>query len=212
MAALKTASVTVRSVLLAVISIAALPVAGLPQQQESLGDLARQVRAQKEKQGSKPSKVFTNDNLPAPRLGEAVTQTAPAQSSAATGTAPPPPAPTSAPDANGNPPESAGGPGNTREYWQARFKAARQNVAQAKEQQQLAEDELNLLDIQQAREIDADVKADLATKVQSKQSEIDADQNVTDAAQKALDDLEKAFKASGNPDDWSTTEDAESPS
>jgi chromosome segregation ATPase len=31
----------------------------------SLGDLARQVRAQREKSAQKPAKVFTNDNLPA---------------------------------------------------------------------------------------------------------------------------------------------------
>ena len=72
--------------------------------------------------------------------------------------------------------------------------------------QQLSEDELNLLQIQQAREIDPAVKADLAAKVQAKQSEVDVNKATTEAAQKALDDLEKEFKDSGAPDDWSQTD------
>ena len=79
-------------------------------------------------------------------------------------------------------------------------------MAKAKEQQQLAEDELNLLQIQQAREMDPNAKADLTAKVQAKQSEVDVNKATTAAAQKALDDLEKDFKDSGAPDDWSQTE------
>jgi hypothetical protein len=94
----------------------------------------------------------------------------------------------------------------TREYWQEKFKAARQDLAKAKELQQLSEDELNLLQIQQVREIDPVAKADLTAKVQAKQSEVGLNTAATDAAQNALDDLEKEFKASGAPDDWSQTD------
>jgi len=79
-------------------------------------------------------------------------------------------------------------------------------LAKAKELQQLSEDELNLLQIQQVREIDPVAKADLTAKVQAKQSEVGLNTAATDAAQNALDDLEKEFKASGAPDDWSQTD------
>jgi len=72
--------------------------------------------------------------------------------------------------------------------------------------QQLSEDELNLLEIQQTQEIDPGAKAEFADKIQAKQAEVDANKANIEAAQKALDDLEKEFKASGAPDDWSQTE------
>ena len=188
----------------------AVPVLALPQQQESLGDVARQARTQKENDSKKSAKVFTNDNLPAPVPGEAITILP-----ATTGTSTPTPA-----AANPATPPSTGEPGKkepgtppgskmgTKDYWQGRFKAARHDLAQAREQQNLAEDELNLLQIQQVRELDSAAKAELTAKVQAKQSEVDTDKAAVDAALKALDDLEKEFKDSGAPEDWSKTDDA----
>ena len=49
----------------------------------SLADLARQLKAQKTKE-SKPGKVFTNDNLPAPKPGESQAGSSPSASSSAT--------------------------------------------------------------------------------------------------------------------------------
>jgi hypothetical protein len=54
--------------------------------------------------------------------------------------------------------------------------------------------------------LDPNAKADLTAKVQDKQSEVDVNRATTEAAQKALDDLEKAFQDSGAPDDWSQTD------
>jgi hypothetical protein len=113
---------------------------------------------------------------------------------------------TSPQETSSKPPESPGDKAQTRDYWQGKFKAARQELAHAKELQQLAEDELHLLQTRQAQEIDANAKADLTTKVQAKQSEIATNKATTEAAQKALDDLEKEFKDSGAPDDWSQTD------
>lgn len=162
-----------------------------PAQTPSLGDLAKQLRAQQEKSGKKATKVFTNDNIPAPRAGEAV------NSSVSSNTA------TSDTDAS----KPAAKPDmHTKDYWQDKFKSARQDISKAKEQQQLSEDELNLLQIQQIRELDANAKADLTAKVQAKQSQVDSNKAATEAAQKALDDLTKEFKESGAPDDWSVTE------
>jgi hypothetical protein len=187
---------------------AVLPLAAQPPQQESLGDLARQLREQHDKDAKKATKIFTNDNLPAPKPGEAIS------SSPAPPENPPTPAPTtskpatppSSEETSSKPPESPEDKVKTRDYWQGKFKAARQDVAKAKEQQQLGEDELNLLQIQQVREIDPALKADLTAKVQAKQSEVDVNKATTDAAQKTLDDLEKLFKDSGAPEDWSQTE------
>jgi len=91
----------------------------------------------------------------------------------------------------------------TKESWQARFKLARAQLADARQRQQLAEDELNLLQIQNARTLDSNVKADLAVKINAKEDEVSRRRAVTEEAQKALDDLEKEFQASGAPDEWS---------
>jgi hypothetical protein len=90
-----------------------------------------------------------------------------------------------------------------KESWQARFKLARAQLADAWQRQQLAEDELNLLQIQNARALDPNVKADLTGKIKAKEGEVSRKRAVTEEAQKALDDLEKEFQASGAPDEWS---------
>jgi hypothetical protein len=185
-----------------------LPILARPQQQESLGDLARQLRAQKEAEAKKATKIYTNDNLPAPVSGEALNWLPPTPEDTSktmpttTESAPAAPSQETASKQSESPDNSP----KTREYWQEKFKAARQDLAKAKELQQLSEDELNLLQIQQVREIDPVAKADLTAKVQAKQSEVGLNTAATDAAQNALDDLEKEFKASGAPDDWSQTD------
>jgi hypothetical protein len=188
---------------------AALPILAEPQQQESLGDLARQLRAQKAADTKRATKVYTNDNLPASVPGEALNWLPPTPEDkpkpAPTITAEPAPSPSS--ETTGSKPSESPQDGpKTRDDWQGKFKAARQDLAKAKELQQLSEDELNLLQIQQVREIDPAVKANLTGQVQAKQSEVDVNKAATDAAQKALENLEKEFKARGAPDDWNQTE------
>jgi len=186
----------------------ALPVHARPQQ-ESLGDWARQFRAQQEKEPRKAVKVITNDNLPPrPPGGEGITTATgiaetPAGGEKANST--PPSTPPSKGEKSSTGPESSGSKVQTREYWQDKFAAARQALAQAKEEQQLVEDEVNLLQIQQARELDPIAKQGLNDRVQAKQSEVEAKQAATEKTQKALDDLEQEFKESGAPDDWSQT-------
>jgi hypothetical protein len=181
----------------------ALPLLAVPQQQESLGEVARQVREQRAKDTKKATKVFTNDDLPArPPGGTAAQATEPSK----------PAEPTAQPTNPPSPKETSSQPGppsdkiKTRDYWQAKFKAARQALAAAKEQQQLVEDELNLLQVQQLRELDPSVRQDLANRIQAKQTDIDAKKAATAAAQKDLDALEKDFKDSGAPEDWRPTD------
>jgi len=172
---------------------------------QSLGDVARQFRQQQGKETRKAVKVYTNDNLPPPAPWEEV---APAVD---TTKATPKPEAESKPGGPVTQPaepaaEKSDDKKRTQEYWQEKFTTARREVASAESAQRLAQDELSLLQIQQAREIDPDVQSQVATKIQAKQAELTAIQAQLDAAQKVLDDLQKEFDASGAPAEWSQTE------
>jgi hypothetical protein len=199
-----------------VVVITSLPLLAAPQQ--SLGDLARQLRQQQLKAGLKATTVYTNDNLPArppdeARAAATGTSSTPATSSsekpqaerdssqAATQTSEAPETGQAAKE-----PEKPENKEGTKEYWQSRFKSARARLADAEERQQLAEDELNLLQIQDAREPNPDVKPELADKIKAKMEEVSGTRAATKEAQKTLEDLENEFKASGAPDEWSETE------
>jgi hypothetical protein len=173
-------------------------------QQQSLGDIARQLREQKAKDAKAPATVITNDTLPASVAGQVINVLPDNAAKPAANDANAKPA--EAAETNKEKPAAHDPKSRTREEWQNMFKAARRDLAKAKEVQQLSEDELNLLQIQDARELDAVAKQDLDNKIQSKQSEVDANKATTAAAQKTLDDLEKEFKDSGAPEEWSVTE------
>ncbi len=199
-----------------VIVISSLPLLAAPQQ--SLGDIARQLRQQQLKAGLKTTTVYSNDNLPArppdeTRAAASGTSSTPATSSSEKAQAEPDSSHTAteastAPEAGqaASEPEKAESKQGTKEYWQSRFKAARARLADAEERQQLAEDELNLLQIQDARELNPTTKAELADKIKAKQDEVSGSRAATEEAKKALEDLENEFKASGAPDEWSEAE------
>jgi ribosomal protein L19E len=95
----------------------------------------------------------------------------------------------------------------SREYWQGRFREARAALAQAQEQRKLTEDELQLLKSQQAHEAaDAAAAAALQARIDAKQFELEQRQAAVEKAQRALDELEKEFRESGAPPDWSRTD------
>jgi len=94
----------------------------------------------------------------------------------------------------------------TRDDWEAEFAAARKALAKAREKQQLAEDELNLLQIQEARTLEAGAKAELTAKVQAKQSDVEDCKHATAEAERMLAELERAFRESGAPRDWHESE------
>jgi hypothetical protein len=155
--------------------------------QEAIVDLQEQLRRDGGDAG-----WLRNNNLPAsnPNEGRAAAQTseAPEGSQAA------------------NQSEKPEDKRQTKEYWQARFRSARAHLAEAKEHQQLAEDELNLLQIQDAQQLDPNVKTELAAKIKAKEDEVSERQAATEKAQKTLENLQKEFQASGAPDEWSETE------
>jgi hypothetical protein len=94
----------------------------------------------------------------------------------------------------------------SKEYWQARFEAVRAALAHAKEEQKLVEDELRLLQVQQARTLDPDLSRKLNSQIDSRASELEAKRAATEKAQAALDKTEKEFKESGAPQDWIQSE------
>jgi len=77
-------------------------------------------------------------------------------------------------------------------------------VAKAQEKQQLAEDELNLLQVQQAREVlNTNVAAELGPKITAKQTEVESARAATHEAELALEALQREFASSGAPEEWS---------
>jgi hypothetical protein len=198
------------------IALTSLPLLGAPQQ--SLGDLARQLRQQQLKAGLKTSKVYTNDNLPArkPDEGRAAASGAsstpaatPSEQAQAESESRQAAKQTSQAPETGQAATKSEKPeekNETKEYWQARFKSARAQLADAQERQQLAEDELNLLQIQDARELDPNRKTELTGKIKAKEDEVSQRRAATEEAQKTLENLQNEFKASGAPDEWSETE------
>jgi hypothetical protein len=178
-------------------------------QEEPLGDVARALRAEKEKRVQKPVKVFTNDNLPGPNPLEAVSQSpaAPDDQSANHDQKKVKRSAQSPTDDSASPQSvTHENKMKTRDYWQARLAAARSDMEKAREQEQLGEDELNLLEIQQVRELNPTVKADLSAQVQAKRAEVEVNKLTTEAAQKALAGIDNEFKQSGAPDDWSQSD------
>ena len=90
----------------------------------------------------------------------------------------------------------------SKEYWQARFKAARAALSYAKEEQAVVEDEIQLLRIQQARELNPDRSRELDSKINASTVELESKRAATEKAQAALDEIEKELKKSGVPQDW----------
>jgi hypothetical protein len=185
---------------------------------QSLGDIARESRQQRAKEARKPAKVYTNDNLPARPPGEGPTASRgmaaePAEGTTTTEAEPgAPPAepgaaePATPPSPSAAEPEKPEDKIKTKEYWQARFKAARANLASAEEEQQLAEDELSLLQIQQARELAPEIQQEIGDKIAAKKAEVETKRAATARAHKALQELEKEFKESRAPAEWSKTD------
>jgi hypothetical protein len=103
-----------------------------------------------------------------------------------------------APSSDANPDDKK----KTKDYWQSQFKATRERLAATEDAQKLVEDEVNLLRIQQARELDPNVQNEVKQKLDAKASELESKRAATADAKKALDALEAAFKDSGAPEDW----------
>lgn len=105
-------------------------------------------------------------------------------------------------------PDLTGVEKGSAQYWRLRFKAAREAVARAQEEQQLTEDELALLQSQQAHEMGTAAAPEAAPKIADKQAEVESKRAATVKAQQQLDSLEQDFEHSGAPEEWSQPEEA----
>jgi len=94
----------------------------------------------------------------------------------------------------------------TKEYWQAKFRAARANLKKAEEVQKLSENEISLLQRRKVQEPSPDAQKQIDQDLSARQSELDAATAATDKAKQELDDLQKEFDDSGAPADWSVTD------
>ena len=173
---------------------------------QDLGSVARSTRQKRmEVMREHSVRIWTNDNIPkAPAQG----RTAAAGISATSGP-PAETASTAAPGASATPApaaEDAADKKKTREYWQQRFKSVRKRLDAMMEQQRLAEDELSLLQVQEVRELSPTAKRELEPKVKAASAEAEAKRLQTAKVREELEELEKEFKESGAPADWSKTD------
>lgn len=184
---------------------------------QSLGELARQEKAKRQSQ-PKAQKVYTNDNLPKATAMESsggMTTSAPspaaetgatetgASEAPAEGAAGAASAAASTPPASGESQEAKpDDKKKTKEYWEAQFRQAYAAVDRAEEELSLANDELTLAQMNQARELDPQKKAQLDQEVSTKLDAADAKRAAAEKAKQALEDLKAQFKESGAPEDW----------
>jgi len=91
-------------------------------------------------------------------------------------------------------------PKKAQQYWRNKFNSAREALAIAQQDERLTEDELNLLKIRQAREMN---NPGLGQQVAAKQREVESKRAATEKAQQVLDDLERELAATGAPKEWS---------
>ncbi len=177
---------------------------------QSLGEVARQYRKEREareKKGQVPVKVFTNDDIARMPPIAILKSSMQATSSPEMEPSPPSPPPEAATGgaqagAPAAPPDEARSREKSKEYWQARFRAARARLTHAKEEQTLVEDELHLLQVQQARELNPERSRKLNGRIDASTVELEAKSAATEKAQRAMDQLEKEFKDSGAPQEW----------
>ncbi len=90
----------------------------------------------------------------------------------------------------------------THAYWRARFQAARQALAAAKEQERVTEEEMRLLKLQQLRTLDPNLQSQLFAKIDAKEQEEQSAQQAVQQAQQNLQALQEKLKASGAPESW----------
>lgn len=91
----------------------------------------------------------------------------------------------------------------SEEDWRRRLSAAREALARAQEQRQLAEDELRLLQSQQAHDWGTPSAESADARIADKRSEVESKRAAEAEAQHELDALENEFRQSGSPEDWS---------
>lgn len=171
---------------------AAFVVAHVSAQAQDLGKLATKTREQRMKTMQQKSvRIFNNDNMPKRPASEGPT--------AAAGMAPAPPQGTAAGAEFNETPPVEPPPSDTSEVDSMRdqIKKDGQSIKAMEERLRLAEDELSLMQVQQASELSPDTQAALGPQIKDKTSAVAALRQEIADAKKKLEKLEKDFKTQG---------------
>ena len=178
----------------------ALPLARAQDQATSLGDMARQLKAQRAKAVKKPVKVYSNDNLPKRPPGEALTM-----AGGMSQEAPPPPPDSSAAAGAAGSEASAKGPtgAHDEKYFRAKMAELRDRL----------ETHQRLLNVLQQKQSQGQTQyySDPNKTLQQEYSRSDANKAVDDVAkmqqqiaddEKAMDDLRDQLRHEGGEPGW----------
>lgn len=87
----------------------------------------------------------------------------------------------------------------TPEYIRARIEAAQRQLASAKEDVTVTQNEVSLLKLQQLRSLNPNVQAELATQVTAKQQELSEAQQSVNKAQQEIEELQRKLQDAENP-------------
>lgn len=87
----------------------------------------------------------------------------------------------------------------TPQYFQAKIKAAQRQLASAKENVTVTQNEISLLKLQQLRSLNPNVQADLAARVTAKQQDLSGAQQSVERAQQEIEELQQKLKDAEAP-------------
>jgi hypothetical protein len=153
-------------------------------QQESIAAAARKTRDQK-KETSKAPKVFTNDNIPTTGGISSVGES----SNAAT-----------AANNNGGKPAAAG---NDEKAWRDRFAKLNHKLESDKEELDVMQRELGVLDVQYYNNPVTAMQQQLSrSDINDKTAKIDAKKKEIEADQQAIDDAQDELRKAGGDPGW----------
>jgi hypothetical protein len=153
-------------------------------QQDSLAEAARKAREAK-KDGGKPAKVFTNDNIPATGGISTVGTAAPAK------------------DGDANPTDATAAPANDEKAWRDKFAGLRTKLARDQDDLSVMQRELGVLDLQNYSDPVKAMQQELTRDdINKKTASIDAKKEQIKADQQAIDDAEDALRKAGGDSGW----------
>jgi len=160
-------------------------------QAQDLSQLAKKTREDRLKTMQQKSvRVWNNDNIPKAPAREGPT--------AAGGMSPATPVTLPAVLRDEPPPtEATESETASLDSMRDKIRADQQQLKSLEERLRLEEDELSLMQVQQASELAPSVQSELSGKIQTKTAEVAAQRQAIEKAKKDLEAAEKEFKASG---------------
>lgn len=167
-----------------------------PAMAQDLGKLANKTKDERLKlKMARSVRVWTNDNMPKRPASEGPTAAAGMSATPPPnypGSTEPEPPPTPDPVESSEESDAA-----TIESLRGQIKQAKQSLAGLEERQRLAEDELSLLQVQQASELAPETQATLTPKISEKKQAISTRRQDMEKIRKEIEKLEKELKALG---------------